>query len=82
MRRIDENDAWLGSLNRKELTLPRNVLAPGIAPALKQRLVVAYGLSFNQFDIGDLIPQSGIPDPETTESKKQYTESFVTKDMV
>lgn len=82
LKRIDENDAWLGSLNRKDLMLPRNVRAPGIASTLRQRLMVAYGLSFNPLDYGYLIPPSGIPDSETMESKRQYTEAFVAKDMV
>ncbi len=82
LKRIDENRNWQGSLDVKELTLPQSVRAPGISPALRQRLMVAYGLSFNQFDFGDLIPPSGIPEPEDDEHRKQYTDSFVTKDMV
>ena len=82
LQRISDNPGWRGSLSQKELALPRNVQAQGIAPVLRQRLMVAYGLSFNRFDFGDLIPPSGIPDPEATDSRKQFTEAFVTKDMV
>ena len=82
LRRIDENDNWLGRLNRKELALPPTVQAPGIAPALRQRLMVAYGLSFTRFDYGNLIPPSGIPDPETTEGRKQFTDAFVGAEMM
>jgi hypothetical protein len=82
LRRIDENEGWLGSLERKELILPKNVEAPGITPAIRQRLMVAYGLSFNQFDIGTLIPPSGIPEPDAETDRKQFTDAFISKDMV
>ena len=64
LKRIDEYKGWHFSLDRKELVLPQNVQVPGISPKLRQRLMVAYGLSFNQLDFGRLIPQSEIPDPE------------------
>ena len=61
---IDENPAWRFRLGKKILNLPGNVETPGISPSIRQRLIVAYGLSFNKLDVGKLIPPSGIPDPE------------------
>lgn len=62
--KIDENTNWNGKLGIKELSLPPTVDAPNVPAGHRQRLLVAFGLSFNQLDIGDLIPPDGIPDPE------------------
>jgi hypothetical protein len=61
---IDNNPARNFRLAYKALNLPQNVEARGTGPAIQQRLIVAYGLSFSQFDFATLIPPSGIPDPE------------------
>ena len=61
---IDNNSGWIFKLDYKDLHLPGKVEAPGTGPAIQQRLIVAYGLSFSQLDFATLIPPSGIPDPE------------------
>ena len=82
LKRIDRNKNWAGRLDIRDLTLPRVVDAPGLALGHRHRMLVAFGLSFNPLDIGRLIPQSGIPDPEVDEQRKQYTEAFIGSEMV
>ena len=80
--KIDRNRNWVGNLEFRDLFLPRVVEAPDLVPGERHRLLVAFGLSFNSLDIGTLIPQSGIPDPEDEGRKKQFTDAFVGPEMV
>jgi hypothetical protein len=45
-------------------------------------LSVAYGLSFNALDIGQIIRANEIEDDNQTVTKKDYSDRYVSKEMI
>lgn len=66
-------------LRQQELPVPGD-LDPPLPKPLFRRLAVAYGLSYHSFEIGNIIPPSGIEDVEPP-PVKNWTGAFITKEM-
>ena len=60
-----ERDRAPCPLTRLDLPKPERLVAPDIDVGDYDRLSVAYGLSFDQFEIGQIIPSGNIEEPET-----------------
>ena len=54
---------WLGSpLAVNRLPVPATLTNDDVTEQLFQRLAVAFGLSFDEFNIGDIVPPHQTPD--------------------
>jgi len=65
----------------KEIPKPEKLEAPELSPKEYDRLAVAYGLSFTPDEIGEVIPKSKLSDIDREESRHNYDDRFVNKDM-
>ncbi|MDD3813568.1 MAG: hypothetical protein PHZ02_02890 [Desulfocapsaceae bacterium] len=73
------SDALMGFQGFKVLDIPKpeTLQAPSIAPNEYRRLAVAYGLSFSNDEIGEIIPQSAVEDNGLTRRIVEYADRFV-----
>ena len=70
------------SIVRATLPMPDNIRAPGLDSESFHRLLVAYGLSFEPFDLGKIIETSKIPDIDTQSNKATWRDNFPDRDIV
>lgn len=75
------NIIWNG-FRAKEIPKPENLEAEGLRSQEYHRLAVAYGLSFQYDNIGEIVPQSDIDDIPPDRPRKWYEDRFISKDMV
>ncbi len=68
-------------LQQLSLPVPSNLANPDVDEETFQRLGVAYGLSFDSFDIGKIVPPAEISDIERARPR-DWRSGFVDKDMV
>jgi len=79
----------LGRLNRPteypmrviQMERPNILKAPGLNATDFHRLSVAYGLSFDAFDIGRIRPIDDTPDDDPPPAGPSYTDAYVSKDL-
>lgn len=79
----------LGRLNRPteypmrviHMGRPDILKAPGLNAKEFHRLSVAYGLSFDAFDIGRIRPIDDTPDDDPPPAGPSYTDAYVSKDL-
>jgi hypothetical protein len=62
------------------LPVPEAMAQAGVSGDLFRRLAVAYGLSFDRFEIGRILPPDTVAIPEPTKPRKRP--SFIDKDQV
>jgi hypothetical protein len=60
-----------------DIPKPETLQAPNIAPNEYMRLAVAYGLSFSNDEIGEIIPQSSVEDNRVTVKNIDYGDRYV-----
>jgi len=64
------------------LPVPDDLNAPSMAPVAYSRLAVAYGLSFDPFDIGHVIKKSEMEDIREESYSTDNQNPFIGKDQV
>ena len=79
-RRCSENFAGCSPLRIIQLPVPPQLDNPDMTPSTFTRLAVAYGLSFDRFDIGPIMGPDEIPD--ITRPTRPRREAAITKDQV
>jgi hypothetical protein len=75
------NIIWNG-FRAKEIPKPANLEADGLRSHEYHRLAVAYGLSFQYEDIGNIVPPSDIGNIPRQCPRSWYEDRFISKDMV
>jgi hypothetical protein len=73
------SDSLMGFHGFKVLDIPKpeTLQAPNIPPSEYRRLAVAYGLSFSNDEIGEIIPQSSVEDNGLAKRIVDYEDRFV-----
>ena len=85
---LDEADERMRSslvtvgLRPRRLPMPDDLVNPDIDEQLFHRLSVAYGLSFNAWDIGGISPPRAIDDIPGPDTAPDIGDRFVSKDQV
>lgn len=77
---LSANAAWHAT--RAWMPRPPGLEAPGLPDGQFDRLAVAYGLSFDEAEIGELIRPENILDDRGSDARPDFTEAYVDKDMV
>lgn len=70
-----------GNLIIKDIPKPDQLEAPELMPKDYDRLAVAYGLSFDSFEIGEVIPESKIKDIRLNNKRSSRENKYVSKEM-
>ena len=68
-------------LRASQLPVPDDLEAPGMAPSAYARLAVAYGLSFDPFDIGQVRRMSEIEDIHTEVRQTTHDDRYIGKEL-
>jgi hypothetical protein len=79
---IEENRNHSRQIRLKKLPKPKRLEAPSITDDDYHRLMVAYGLSFNASDLGDIIKDSEVEDDRLLKMGIDLYDKFIDKDMV
>lgn len=82
LQRIEQNRTHSRRVRLEKLPKPERLNAPYILEDGYDRLMVAYGLSFNALDIGRIIRDSEIEDVRAQEKGIDLCDRYIDKDMV
>jgi len=82
LKRIERNRDHSRRIRLEKLPKPERLMAPYILDDGYDRLMVAYGLSFNALDIGVIIRDSEIEDVRAQEKGIDLCDRYIDKDMV
>ena len=69
-------------LRASRLPVPDDLVVPGMTPKDYARLAVAYGLSFDPFDIGQIKRMNEVTDDHAESSHSTHQERFIGKEQV